>query len=143
MEHIRAKRPVRPFNFQGKTDILIRIEGRNVFIAECKFWKGEKSFLTTVDQLLSYLSWRDTKACIVVFNKNANFSNVLTRIAEVVPKHGNFKRDLGKSGESTFRYVFTQPNDPSRELLLTVLTFDMPLAPANIEAIGSDRTARG
>src|SRR5687767_3238803 len=29
------------FNSEGKTDILIRVEGRNVFIAECKFWKGE------------------------------------------------------------------------------------------------------
>jgi hypothetical protein len=35
------------FNFQGKTDILICIcvDGKNTFIAECKFWKGEKSFL--------------------------------------------------------------------------------------------------
>ncbi len=45
------------FNFQGKTDILIRVEGKNVFIAECKIWKGEKAFLATLDQLLSYLSW--------------------------------------------------------------------------------------
>ena len=30
------------FNFQGKIDIVIRDEGRNVFIAECKFWGGEK-----------------------------------------------------------------------------------------------------
>lgn len=50
------------FNFQGKTDILIREGDRNVFIAECKFWHGEKQLLETIDQLLSYLSWRDTKA---------------------------------------------------------------------------------
>ena len=58
------------FNFQGKTDILIRVEGRNVFIAECKFWKGDKAFIATLDQLLSYLSWRDTKAAVLVFNRN-------------------------------------------------------------------------
>jgi hypothetical protein len=52
------------FNFQGKTDILIRAQGKNIFIAECKFWKGEKVFLETIDQLLSYLSWRDSKAAI-------------------------------------------------------------------------------
>ena len=44
------------FNYQGKTDILIREEAKNVFIAECKFWGGEKQFLETIDQLLSYLS---------------------------------------------------------------------------------------
>ena len=26
------------FNFEGKTDILIRVQGKNIFIAECKFW---------------------------------------------------------------------------------------------------------
>ena len=40
------------FNFKGKTDVLIRVDDRNVFIAECKFWKGEKAFLETIDQLV-------------------------------------------------------------------------------------------
>lgn len=114
------------FNFQGKTDILIRVHGKNIFIAECKFWKGEKSFLATLDQLLSYLSWRDTKAAVVMFNRNADFSAVLAKIAETGPKHPNFKRDLGKQDESTFRYVFVQPNDPNREITLTVMAFDIP-----------------
>jgi hypothetical protein len=114
------------FNFQGKTDILIRVEGKNVFIAECKFWHGEKAFIATLDQLLSYLSWRDTKAAVLVFNRNADFSAVISKIRETVPKHIYFKRDLGASGESTFRYVFAQPQDSNREILLTVLAFDIP-----------------
>jgi hypothetical protein len=117
------------FNFQGKTDVLIRVDGKNVFIAECKFWNGEKVFLETIDQLLEkYLSWRDTKAAIVVFNTKSNFSGVLDKIAEAVPKHSKFKRDLGKSDETTFRYVFAQPNDANREIKLTVLAFDIPKA---------------
>lgn len=118
------------FNFQGKTDILIRIEGKNVFIAECKFWKGEKALLDTLDQLLSYLSWRDTKAAVLIFSRNADFSAVLAKIAETVPKHPLFKRDCGRSGESTFRYVFAQPNDANREIILTVLAFDIPTGSA-------------
>jgi hypothetical protein len=59
------------FNFQGKTDILIRADGRNVFIAECKFWGGEKQF---------------------------------------------------------FRHVFHQPNDRNREIIITVMAFDVPTA---------------
>jgi len=116
------------FNFQGKTDILIREEGRNVFIAECKFWRGEKVLLETIDQLLSYLSWRDTKTALLVFNRNTNFTDVLRKIAETVPAHKCFKRDLGKTGESSFRYVFQQPNDSNRELVLTVIAFDIPTA---------------
>jgi hypothetical protein len=114
------------FNFQGKTDILIRVDGKNVFIAECKLWKGEKSFLATLDQLLSYLSWRDTKAAVLIFNRNADFGAVLAKIGETVPTHPQFKRDLGRSGESSFRYVFAQPNDSNREITLTVLAFDIP-----------------
>jgi hypothetical protein len=114
------------FNFEGKTDILIRAEGRNVFIAECKFWSGGKAFLETIDQLLSYMSWRDTKAAVVVFNRSAGFTAVLDKIAEAVPKHAQFKRGQRKLDESTFRYVFGQPNDPNREITLTVMAFDVP-----------------
>jgi hypothetical protein len=114
------------FNFQGKTDVLVRVDGKNVFIAECKFWKGEKAFLGTIDQLLSYLSWRDTKAAVLVFNRNADFTAVLAKIDETAPKHCNFKRNLGKSDESTFRYVFAQPNDANREIMLAVMAFDIP-----------------
>lgn len=124
------------FNFQGKTDILIRAEGKNVFIAECKFWKGEKALLATLDQLLSYLSWRDTKAAVLIFNRNADFSAVLAKIAETAPQHPKFKRHLGKSGESTFRFVFAQPNDANREIILTILAFDVPTAPASAKEIG-------
>ena len=116
------------FNFQGKTDILIHVEGKNVFIGECKFWKGEKAFLATIDQLLSYLSWRDTKTAVIIFNRNADFTAVLAKIAETVPKHPNFKRDLSMSDDSTFRYVFVQPNDSNREVVLTVMAFDIPTA---------------
>lgn len=116
------------FNFQGKTDILIRAEGRNVFIAECKFWAGEKQFLETVDQLLSYLSWRDTKTAVIIFNRNANFSDVLRKITEITPKHKCYKRSIGNSGESNFRYVFHQPTDPNREITVTVMAFDVPTA---------------
>lgn len=116
------------FNFQGKTDILIRDEGRNIFIAECKFWAGEKQFLETIDQLLSYLSWRDTKAAVLVFNRNLNFTEVINKIAEGTPKHANYKRFTAKLDESSFRYVFHQPNDNNRELTLTVLAFNIPTA---------------
>jgi hypothetical protein len=114
------------FNFQGKTDILVRDEGRNIFIAECKFWNGEKQFLETIDQLLSYLSWRDTKAAVLIFSRNVNFSEVLTKIKESAPQHANYKRTIGELDESSFRYIFHQSNDRNRELILTILAFDIP-----------------
>jgi hypothetical protein len=46
------------FNNIGKTDILIRHENKNVFVAECKFWEGYQGLKKTVDQLLGYTTWR-------------------------------------------------------------------------------------
>src|SRR5574341_27828 len=94
------------FNFSGKTDILIRIEGKNVFIAECKFWRGPDHFSETIDQLLSYTSWRDTKTAILLFNRNKNFTDVLNKIPEIIEKHECYKRTRGMYDETTFRYVF-------------------------------------
>jgi hypothetical protein len=114
------------FNFRGRTDIFIPFDGRNVFIAECKFWSGEKAFLETISQLLSYLSWRDTKTAILVFNRNKDHSAVLKKIASAVRDHILYKRVIYEE-ESTFRYVFGQPNDPNREVTITVLAFDVPI----------------
>jgi hypothetical protein len=71
----------------------------------------------------------------------SDFSAVLAKIAETVPTHPHFKRDLGRTGESTFRYVFAQPNDVSREIILTVLAFDIPTAPADIKTIAAGKSA--
>jgi hypothetical protein len=114
------------FNYEGKTDILLRAEGRNVFIAECKVWHGEKELLKAIDQLLSYLSWRDTKTALLIFNRNVNFTDVLSKIVSAVPVHACFKREVCSPDESTFRYMFRQPNDPNRECVITVMAFDIP-----------------
>lgn len=114
------------FNFQGKTDILIRADDKNIFIAECKFWNGEKVFLETIDQLLGYTSWRDTKTAILVFSKNKNFGEVVKAIPEVVKKHPNYVRSFPINSDSNTGHVFHQVNDPSRELIITVMAFNIP-----------------
>jgi hypothetical protein len=124
--HYEGKATGETFNAEGKTDILIRHEGRNIFLAECKFWHGEKAYLETIDQLLSYLSWRDTKSALIVFNKNRDFSGVLEKIKEATPRHPRFKSGPKVENETRFRYVFGQRDDASREVILTVLAFDVP-----------------
>jgi hypothetical protein len=114
------------FNFQGKTDILIRSEDRNIFVAECKFWHGEVGFLETVDQLLSYLSWRDTKTAVVIFNKNKNLSGVLATIKDAMEKHPHKKQGPKIEGETRFRYMMGSPTDHNREIIMTVLVYDVP-----------------
>lgn len=114
------------FNAEGKTDILIRVDGKNIFIAECKFWKGESYLTEGIDQLLSYTSWRDTKTSILVFNRNKNLSEILVQIPEIFKRHKNFKREVDYQSETSFRYVFHQNSDKNREIIITVLVFDIP-----------------
>jgi hypothetical protein len=126
--HYEGQATGETFNYEGKTDILIRSEGRNIFIAECKVWSGPKMLAETIDQLLSYSSWRDTKTAVVVFNRNRDFSRVLAAIPEAARSHPQYKRDLPGSTETVLRYCFGHRDDANRELQLTVLAFDVPTA---------------
>lgn len=124
--HYQGQATGETFNYEGKTDILIRSEGKNIFIAECKVWAGTKKLIEAIDQLLGYSSWRDTKTAIVVFNRNRDFSKVLAAIPEAVRSHPQYKRDLPGSTESVFGYQFANRDDQNREIFLTVLAFDVP-----------------
>lgn len=114
------------FNMAGKTDILLREGERNVFIAECKFWKGPKAFGEAIDQLLSYATWRDGKTAILVFNRGTETSTVLAGVDATAKAHANFKRPVTWPHESGFRYVFHGNGNANRELTLTVLVFHVP-----------------
>lgn len=114
------------FNYEGKTDILVRVDGKNIFIAECKFWNGPKKLAETIDQLLGYTSWRDTKTSVIIFNRKKNFTKVLESIPETVKAHPNFKRELKREGETQFGFVFAHRDDTNREIILTILAFDVP-----------------
>lgn len=117
------------FNYEGKTDILIREKERNVFIGECKFWKGPESLTKTIDQCLGYLHWRDTKAAIVMFNRNKDFTNVLAQIEPTAKSHPGFKRRVRQAGETEWRFIFANKDDPNREVHLAIMAFDIPKAP--------------
>jgi hypothetical protein len=115
------------FNYKGDTDILIREQDRNVFVGECKVWKGSGSLTSAIDQILDrYLHWRDTKAAILVFNRNKSFSDVLARIQATVASHPCCKRTVGQTSETEWRFVFGNRDDPNREIHLGVLAFDVP-----------------
>jgi hypothetical protein len=114
------------FNAAGKTDILVRQDNRNLFIAECKIWDGRKTLLEAIDQLLDYLTWRDTKAAIVIFSRNKDFSAVLDVIKVEIEHHPNKKRGPQSEGETRFRYVFGRREDRNREIIVTIMAFSVP-----------------
>ena len=124
--HYKGQATGETFNYEGKTDILIRADARNIFIAECKFWKGPSGLQEALDQLLGYTSWRDTKTALLVFNRDRKMSSVVSRIPDAVRAHASYKADRTYDSETGFRYVFGHRDDPNREMTLTVLIFDVP-----------------
>lgn len=113
------------FNGKGKTDILVREKDKNLFIGECKIWQSADGINEAIDQLLSYLTWRDTKAALVVFVKRKSIHGPLKTIMETVGAHSCMKRAEEK-GEGQQRFVFGKPEDTSREIILTAMVFHIP-----------------
>lgn len=114
------------FNRSGKTDILIRHESKNVFVAECKFWKGQKVHLKTIDQILGYLTWRDSKAAILYFVRNKNLDPVLKSIEDGTSEHPCFVKYRGRDSEGWFSYHFHLSKNNPRGLELAILCFHFP-----------------
>ncbi|NEQ37273.1 MAG: hypothetical protein F6K40_13750 [Okeania sp. SIO3I5] len=114
------------FNNKGKTDILIRENGQNIFIAECKFWRGEKEFKDAINQFLGYVSCRDTKTAILIFNKNKGFTSVVKKIKEITKHHPNYVKDLHYDNETGCRFIFHHQDDDDSKLILTILAFNIP-----------------
>ncbi len=124
--HYEGQATGETFNYEGKTDILIRAEGRNIFIAECKFWTGPAGLTDALDQLLGYTAWRDTKTALLLFNRNRNMSTVLNGIPKTVRDHSNYKSERTTKSETEFRYIFGHRDDINREITLSILAFDVP-----------------
>jgi hypothetical protein len=114
------------FNKSGKTDILLRYEKSNVFVGECKFWRGQKQHQETITQLLSYLTWRDSKAAIIYFMDTKQVVAPLRAIEETTGQHPCFGQSRGKRDESWFDYEFHLPGDTSRSVSVSILCFHFP-----------------
>ena len=114
------------FNKSGKTDILLRYDGNNVFIGECKFWKGQKSFLGTISQLLGYLTWRDSKAAVIMFVSNKEFSPVLKSAKDSVSNHENFLSFVNEQDETWFNCEFHLNGDRNRVIKIAIMLYHLP-----------------
>lgn len=113
------------FNKEGKTDILLKDDkGNNLFIAECKWWKGAGVFHSTINQLFdNYITWRDTKVAIMFFVDNKDFSNVLEQIEDEAKKHQYCVQYLGVKDRSSFSFIFRQKDDSNNKVQVEIMFF--------------------
>lgn len=114
------------FNFKGKTDILIHHEKRNVFVGECKIWKGEKAFQEAINQLLGYLTWQDTKAALLVFVRDTKISTVLSKISGLLQSHPSFISEQSTGLNSEFRARMKHSTDENIQIHMVVQVYHVP-----------------
>ena len=114
------------FNASGKTDILIREENKNVFIAECKFWRGQKVFNDAVSQLLGYLTWRDSKCALMVFNRTKDSNAVRQKMHEAMESLPEHRKTVFHHPDGDSRYTLIKESEPGKEIIVTTQLYDIP-----------------
>jgi len=105
-----------------------RMPGLSVFAQ--RYFEDLSSMLPVpsllVYQLLGYLTWRDCKAALLVFNKhNAKFSEVLEKIPDALQSHLHFLKDMDHSPAGEWRYLFRSMEDEARLVTVHVFAFNL------------------
>jgi hypothetical protein len=104
------------FNASGKTDIHLQIAKGDILICECKIWGGQSLYLETIDQLLSYLTWRENYGIMITFIRGTKPTTVLAASEAAIPMHKNYLRGLRKIKESHFVSFHHLPTDDHRSV---------------------------
>ena len=124
--HFKGAATAETFRKLGKTDIRIEMENRAAFVAECKMWRGAASVTEAIDQLLGYLTWRDSKAALVLFNTEVSgFSSLLEKTPEALRRHHLMRRERQSSHAGEWRLMYSTRGDAGREVTIHVFLFDL------------------
>ena len=115
------------FNRKGKTDIITKApDNSNIFIAECKVWHGEKMLSEAIDQLLGYVTWRDTRTALILFVKNGGIRDIIEKAKSTTAQHVCFGLYKGQTEESSFSYIFHTKDDSQSHIALELMIFHYP-----------------
>jgi hypothetical protein len=125
--HYNGTATAEGFNFGGKTDILIRHEGRNLFIGECKFWTGAKGFTNTLDQLFGYQAWRDTKLAVLMFVRQRDMTAIIDRARAALAEHPRFGSWGTPADDTELRATVSWQGDDRRHGDLNVFLISTPM----------------
>ncbi len=114
------------YNAEGKTDILIRVEDRTIFIGECKWWSGPSGVGEALDQLFSYTTWRDTKLALIFFVNRKDPVAVVDKVRDLLARHDLFV-DWGDAGDPReLHCTMRWPGDESVSAQLHVFFVHLP-----------------
>ena len=70
-----------------------------------------------------YLTWRNSKAAVIIFVRNKDFSAVLHEVKATTPTHPNYVGFANEREETWFNYNFHINDNPDRPVKLAMLLF--------------------
>ncbi|MFE9651579.1 hypothetical protein [Micromonospora sp. NPDC006431] len=115
------------FNGAGKTDVLLKYQNKSAFIGEFKFWGGPKAFSSAINQLCSYLTWRDTKAALVLLVKDVRATTAIEGADQAIRLHPQFRQARPNDRPMERRdYVLASNTDADRLISIALLPVVIP-----------------
>ena len=125
-EMYRGQAGAESFNMSGKTDLLLRVQDHNAFIAECKWWSGPIDMSKALDQLYGYSTWRDSRLALIFFVGTKDPAAVVEKARAILAERAEFDGWAVAAHERELRCRVRWPEDPGRTATLTVLFFHLP-----------------
>jgi hypothetical protein len=112
------------FRNKGKTDICIEFDNRAAFVAECKMWTGQKDVTLALDQLVSYLTWRDCKTALIYFVRRNDFMRILST-AETALRAVSTIRQIEIVDKNEFKCCMISKSNPGQQIQVRVMLFNL------------------
>jgi hypothetical protein len=145
-EEVPAGQPggtaIRPAECHPYDNPNFRVDDRNIFIAECKFWHGPKTFEEAIDELLGYHTWRDCKGSLIIFNKQKNTSEVASKMHETMTSRNGHRKSSSHDANGNGRYVFVEELDPGRVDRSSATSRGCKAEPLNLKPVCLPRLIR-
>lgn len=99
---------------------------QSAFVGECKIWGGAGQVAGDLDQLLGYLTWRDSKASLIVFNKTVKgFTALQDSLVSAIKGHKCFLNALPCNEAGEWRFSMRSIEDEGRRVTLHVFFFNI------------------
>jgi hypothetical protein len=114
------------FRKNGHTDICLEFINRAAFVAECKFWRGEKSIIDAIEQLLGYITWRDNKLCLIIFSRNSDFFKVLEKSKGLLKSLEDLE-SYNEENRNEIRITLRSKKNSNQLIKIQVMIFDLSI----------------
>lgn len=112
------------FRNNGKTDICIERKNRSAFVAECKIWTGKKALQEAVEQLDSYLTWRDCKTALIYFVRKKNYISILDSLKSALSEIDEI-RDITEIDKNEYECLYLSKSNPGQKIKIRIMLFNL------------------